>query len=706
MKFKLKLSHKLLVATCGSLFLATAAVTLVSTWKSSTVITDTAKADLSHLASMAVEACRLQNAASADRVKHSLETAHEMFRQEYGQEVTISNDQLVARSGRTSRLLDGDTSFVDHVKTLTGSTCTIFIREGDKAKRIATNVRKEDGSRAVGTYLADNVYAEVIGKENPYYGRALVVGQWYVTAYEPIRNSRNDVVGVLYVGVPERTPQVRTALLSQKVGKTGYIYAINSSGVLQIHPAKEGADLSKYDFIKEMMEKGPKLKDGEIGWITYPWINKELGDTEPRDKIVAYAYFKDWDWVIGVGSYLDEFTAPVVSMRNTSIVIALIALVIGTIIAIAFSRTVTKPVYEVVSAAKRMAQGDVTTHVRVTSNDEIGDLQQSVQGAVEYMKAVSEAAKRIAANDLTVRVEPRSTSDVLGNSFKTMIHNLSGMIRQLADNARELVTAATEIASSAETMATGSKKQSGQVHQVSAAVEEMSATIMESSRNAGDAANTAKGAANTAGTGGQIVSDTIHGMQKIADVVRESADSIAKLAKSADQIGEIISVIDDIADQTNLLALNAAIEAARAGEQGRGFAVVADEVRKLAERTGKATGEIAAMIKGIQQQTEDAVQSMEAGVQEVDRGKTLADQAGSSLNEIVTMAQRVTDMVGQIAAAAEEQSAAAEEISRNIEQINAVTKETATGAEESAAAAEELNRQAEGLQQMVAKFQL
>jgi methyl-accepting chemotaxis protein len=195
-------------------------------------------------------------------------------------------------------------------------------------------------------------------------------------------------------------------------------------------------------------------------------------------------------------------------------------------------------------------------------------------------------------------------------------------------------------------------------------------------------------------------------MQTISQVVRQSAESIAKLATSADQIGEIIGVIDDIADQTNLLALNAAIEAARAGEQGRGFAVVADEVRKLAERTGKATGEITEMIKGIQKQTEEAVGSMEAGIQQGDKGREHADRAGNSLTEIVTMAQRVTEMISQIATATEEQSSAAEQISKNLEHISSVTRETANGAEQSAAAAEELNRQADGLQQVVAKFRL
>jgi methyl-accepting chemotaxis protein len=195
-------------------------------------------------------------------------------------------------------------------------------------------------------------------------------------------------------------------------------------------------------------------------------------------------------------------------------------------------------------------------------------------------------------------------------------------------------------------------------------------------------------------------------MEKIAAVVNESATAIKELGRSSEKIGEIIGVIDDIADQTNLLALNAAIEAARAGEQGRGFAVVADEVRKLAERTTTATKEIASMIKGIQSETGNAVGSMEKGTKEVEDGKLLADKAGDALREILDGNQKLTDMIQQIATAATEQSSAAEEISKNVEQVSVTAKESATGNQQAAKAAEDLSGQAEELNRIVSQFKV
>jgi methyl-accepting chemotaxis protein len=255
-------------------------------------------------------------------------------------------------------------------------------------------------------------------------------------------------------------------------------------------------------------------------------------------------------------------------------------------------------------------------------------------------------------------------------------------------------------------MAAATQEQSAQTDDVASAVEEMSRTITENARSAQRTAEVAEQNGSIAHEGGKAVLNTIEKMKDIAKVVQNSATSIEKLGKSSQEIGEIISVIEDIADQTNLLALNAAIEAARAGEQGRGFAVVADEVRKLAERTSDATKQIAKMIKSIQNETNDAVIVMQTGTKEVENGIKLADEAGQSLRSIVDSSQELINMITQISAASEEQSTTSEEISHNVMSISKVTSETARQVEDIASASDGLRQQTSILSEIMTQFQL
>jgi methyl-accepting chemotaxis protein len=269
--------------------------------------------------------------------------------------------------------------------------------------------------------------------------------------------------------------------------------------------------------------------------------------------------------------------------------------------------------------------------------------------------------QEIAGNNLAIQDMEITSTDEIGQActaLNDMKNNLHGLIRSIADTAEHVASASEEISSAATQQSQGAETQKDQAGQVATAMQQMSSTVMQVSENSTRAAEASRQAADTARQGGAIVEQTLHKMHTIADSVESTAKKMEELGKSSDQIGRIAGVIDDIADQTNLLALNAAIEAARAGEQGRGFAVVADEVRKLAERTTTATKEIAQMINNIQGETKTAVTAMQAGTSQVEEGVQFTSRAGDSLKQIIQMSEQVGEMITQIATAATEQSSA------------------------------------------------
>jgi len=322
---------------------------------------------------------------------------------------------------------------------------------------------------------------------------------------------------------------------------------------------------------------------------------------------------------------------------------------------------------------------------------------------VEMIRDVAEGE-----GDLTKRLEVK-TNDELGEVckwFNVFVDKLHEVVSHISRTTHQVADAATHLHTTAEQMATGAEEVTAQAGSVATAGEEMSATSGDIAQNCSMAADGSRQASEAAVSGARVVDETISVMNSIAERVGETAKSVDQLGKRSEQIGEIVGTIEDIADQTNLLALNAAIEAARAGEQGRGFAVVADEVRALAERTTRATKEIGEMIKAIQQETRGAVVTMEEGVEEVSRGSEKAANSGKALENILAQINEVTMQINQVATAAEEQTATTSEISNNMHQITEVVAKTSKIAQESEAAADELAGLAEDLRKVVAQFKL
>ena len=322
---------------------------------------------------------------------------------------------------------------------------------------------------------------------------------------------------------------------------------------------------------------------------------------------------------------------------------------------------------------------------------------------------VAQRADSIAAGDLTGESLELHSKDQIGTlaaAMQQMQANLAGIIGTVVQTAGSLTGSAASMQTAGDQIHRRMDQQNQQTQQAATAMQEMSASIAEVSRHTQSAAETARSAAETARDGGAIVKQVLGSMHSIATAVSETSSTVGLLGDDSRRISQIVTTIDEIARKTNLLALNAAIEAARAGEQGRGFAVVAGEVRRLAESTAQATGEIATMIQGIQDRTRTAIASMKSGTGTVEQGVVTTNQAGEALERIIGMAERVDRMIAQIAIAASQQAAAADQSSASLDAIHSLSHENLTEMVTTTAGIESLRTTAIALEQQVDRFSL
>ena len=571
-------------------------------------------------------------------LRQNVDNLSRVFISYYPEQMTIAPARtILVGSVDTPALLAGRTvqnlyfDRIDAFSRITGAVATLFAKKDDDFVRVATSLKKQDGSRAIGTFLGKEHpgYARVSRGEE-YTGKATLFAKDYMTKYVPIKNERGEVIGIFFIGIDftENLKALKDKIRTLNVGESGYLYVLDAReganyGELIVHRFKEGQnilgsrDALGREFIKEMLEQ-------KSGTITYPWLNEETRESRPREKIVSYDFYDNWQWVVAAGVYTDEFAAEAARARNYFVAgsLLLVGLLVGAIYLLSW-KLITIPLRRSVVFLQSIGTGDLTRQIQVDRGDEFGLLLSEMK-------------------DMSARIR-----DVVSD------------VKSAADN---VGAGSQQLSAAAEQLSKGAADQGASAQQASSSVDEMGGTIRQNAENARQTEQIALQAAADAAESGQNVAQTVSAIKQIASK---------------------ISIIEEIARQTNLLALNAAIEAARAGESGRGFAVVAAEVRKLAERSQTAAGDI-----------------IRLSAASVD----VAERSGQMLAKLVPDIEKTAKLVQEITAATRDQAAGSGLIQTAIRQLSQVILQNTSSADQTASTAEELAGQAEQLQQAIAFF--
>ncbi|ABA77252.1 MULTISPECIES: methyl-accepting chemotaxis protein [Pseudomonas] len=552
-----------------------------------------------------------------------------------------------------SEVLNNNFKEVDEFKQMTAGVATLFVRSGEDFIRVSTSLTKQDGTRAIGTVLdhAHPAYAKLMAGQG-YVGRALLFDRSYMTQYTPVRDSSGKVIAVLFVGFDYTDAQNAQFdnLKRFRIGQTGSLALLDEKNQWLVAPAGVQALDQAIPVVNDLAKAPGK---GRF------WSDKS------EDFYSIAVPFEGGPWSVVASMPKAEIRAVTWSVGTQLAIGSLLAMLLAVGSVVWLLRSKLAPLGDLVRQAEALGAGDLSVRLNVSSNDEIGQLarafnqmSQALSTMVEHIRRASEEVNRRA----------QALSGLSGGAYE------------------------------------GMEQQSGEITSMAGAVEEFSATSLNIADNMGNTQRLAQENAQQTQIGRTSMEEASSSLEQIAGALNTTATVINTLGQRSQEIGGIVSVITSIAEQTNLLALNAAIEAARAGEQGRGFAVVADEVRSLASRTRQATDEISSMIHSIQQETGNAISNMEQGNLLMQEGLSRNANVASALARIDEQSRSAGQQFAAITTATQEQSSTATLLSSNLQSIAMANSEQREVVSNLAITAKELEGLAADLRQEVDRF--
>ena len=543
--------------------------------------------------------------------------------------------------------------------------------------------------------------ASMQGKSSVQNTRSKTTGQVTTILSAPVMNG-TKALGVIYATLDLKSLSAETTD-SIKIGKTGACFVYDGSGLLLMHPNKDyiGDEDGKLDWVRQILAQGS-------GRLVYGWGGKE--------KVAYFRSIPAMNWFVLVSVERAEVLAPAKALlRSNSLISGGIALLVGLIIFLV-ARSIAGALREGAHFVGRVAEGhfeiDETQRRSLEKSaartDEIGALARGVGAMVENLKqlfADSEQKTREAhAATEEARQAMREAEEARKAAEGARREGMLSAAGQLEEVAAVLSSASTQLSAQIEQSDRGAAESATRLSEAATAMNEMNATVQEVARNAGSASSASAETKEKAEAGAQVVEKAVRSIEDVHQMSLALKGDMAQLNEHARDISRIMAVISDIADQTNLLALNAAIEAARAGEAGRGFAVVADEVRKLAEKTMASTNDVGNAITAIQESTAKSMTGVDNAVERIGEANELASRSGAALEEIVATVVATGDQVNAIATASEEQSAASEEINQSIVQVNGMSRQTAGAMAEASKAVSDLAAQAQRLNELIIRM--